>query len=235
MNKFSEQNKIEIEERYTNRYLKYGYNPKTLGWDKGKQISRYYTLLSGFNLEGKKILDIGCGFGDGLKVIRSITSNFEYLGIDIVKCLIDEARINNTDKNVKFICGDFLDIDEIDSYDVIIGSGIFNFKLIDQDNYEFIKNVITKSYSLCTEGVAFDFLSNRVTYELDNTFHSDPSIVLNKFYKLTNRVELTNSVMPFEFSVKAFKKDDFKTEDTLFTEYKKTKIYKNCCRIENNG
>ncbi|GEK15072.1 class I SAM-dependent methyltransferase [Aliivibrio fischeri] len=229
---FSTENKKIISDRYTNRYLKYGYDPKTLGWDKGKQISRYFTLLSGFNLEGKKILDIGCGFGDGIKVIKHFTSNFEYLGIDIVDCLIDEAKSRYTDDNIKFISGDFLAIDDLNDYDIVIGSGIFNFKLLEQDNYDFISNVLNKSYSICNDGIAFDFLSNKVSYELENTFHSDPSVILSKYYELTNNIELINSVMPFEFSVIASKKDKFEREDTLFESYKQSKEFQICLDIE---
>lgn len=45
---------------YRKRFAEYGYSPKTLGWVKGKQDIRFSILTSQWELEGKRILDVGC-------------------------------------------------------------------------------------------------------------------------------------------------------------------------------
>ncbi|MGB9877336.1 MAG: class I SAM-dependent methyltransferase [bacterium] len=55
--------------------------------------------------EGAKVLDIGCGNG---RLLYSLPSNIRYLGVDICKGLIEEARKRHPDK--RFIVGDFLSL-----------------------------------------------------------------------------------------------------------------------------
>jgi len=65
-------------DRYSRRFESFGYDPRTLGWDKGKQMVRFELLTSQIDLRGKRILDIGCGFGDlniFLKLAITMTMN----------------------------------------------------------------------------------------------------------------------------------------------------------------
>lgn len=216
----------KVIRRYTERYKLHGHSPKTLGWDKGKQDLRYHILLDSFNLQGKSILDIGCGFGDALKLIKHRTSNFEFTGIDVVPEFIAEAnQANVDDPNIHFICDDFLSHSFTNQFDIIVASGPFNFKLQDQDNLEFIDACMHKAMSLAREGIAFDFLSNQVDFEYDHTFHSDPCIILAMAYQYSRNVVLRNDYMPFEFSLNIMKNDTFSTEDTIFKRFKSERDY----------
>ena len=206
--------------RYTERFQLYGDSPKTLGWDKGKQDIRYETLLSLFELEGKSILDIGCGFGDANRVIAEVCSSYQYLGVDIVDVLINSAVKKYDFPNVCFVCDDFLEHQFTQKFDIIIASGVFNFKLENSENIDFITRTIDKAFSLANEGVSFDFLSDKVDYQLDHTFHSNPSKILEVFYEYTRNLVLINNVMPFEFAVTGFVNQKFDTSDTLFSRYK---------------
>jgi predicted TIM-barrel fold metal-dependent hydrolase/SAM-dependent methyltransferase len=217
----NDEDKKNVIDRYTERYKKYGYDPKTLGWDKGKQNIRFNILLSQFNLGNRSILDIGCGFGDLNKYLSDKLDNYSYLGIDIVPDLINEANCRYSKKGICFKCGDFLAEDINENFDYAIGSGIFNFKLKNEDNYEYIERIIKKAFSLCKIGIAFDFLSDKVDYQYAHTFHSSPEKILSIAYKYTRNISLRNDYMPFEFSLFMFKDDGFAKEDTIFNVYKK--------------
>ncbi len=39
--------------RYSKRYQQYGYSPRSLGWDKGKQELRFEVLTSLYDFRGK--------------------------------------------------------------------------------------------------------------------------------------------------------------------------------------
>lgn len=219
-----ETDKETVVKRYSERYKEFGYSPKSLGWNKGKQDLRYYILLEEFDLENKSILDIGCGFGDANKLIRKRTKNYKYLGIDIVEELIVEAKkqyIEN--EKINFKLDDFLKIEIEEDYDIVVSSGVFNFKLQDADNYKFINSFMKKAFSIAKEGFAFDFLSNKVDFQYDHTFHSTPSIILEMGYELSRNIILKNHYMPFEFALIVFKDDGFTKEDTIFTRYKNEK------------
>ena len=216
----SEKDSKKIIDRYTERYEQYGYDPKTLGWVKGKQNLRFSILTSQIDIEGKSICDIGCGFGDLNKFLEGKVQHYSYYGIDIIDSLIKEATARYANDKIHFRCGDFLK-EEISEFDYAIASGIFNFKLEDEDNYTYIENVIKKAFSLCKEGLAFDFLSDKVDYfNYEHTFHSSPEKILSIAYKYTRNIILKNNYMPFEFSVFLFKDDSFNKEDTIFNKYK---------------
>jgi len=208
-------------ERYTSRYKKYGYSPKSLGWDKGKQDVRFEILTSQYDFNNKKILDIGCGFGDLNTILyEKYGQNYSYIGIDLVPDLIREARIRYPGNNITFETGDFLETDFDSKVDFVVASGIFNHQLSKANNYEIIEAVITKALSVANDGLAFDFLSDKVDYQLEHTFHSSPEKILTIAYKYSRNILLRNDYMPFEFSLFIFNNDSFSEDDTLFCRYK---------------
>jgi SAM-dependent methyltransferase len=208
-----------ITKLYSERYNDYGYDPRTLGWFKGKQELRFSILTSQTNLEGKSILDIGCGFGDLNYYLKNKLKSYRYHGIDIVEELLVEAKKKHPDEWMKFSCDDFLKT-ESKQHDFILGSGIFNFRLSHEDNYEYIQKVMSKAFDECTIGVAFDFLSDRVDFQkYEHTFHSNPPKILELGYSLTRNVILRNDYAPFEFTLFLFKDDSFGVENTIFNRY----------------
>jgi SAM-dependent methyltransferase len=210
--------KNKVIERYTSRYNEYGYSPKTLGWDKGKQGLRFDVLTSEMDLHNRTVLDIGCGFGDLNKILSAKFKNYGYTGVDIVPCLIDEAISIYDRQGFDFICSDFLEHTFEHSFDYAIASGIFNFKIKGSDNYQFIEDTIKKSLDLCNIGIAFDFLSDKVDYRYEHTFHSSPEKILSIAYKYSRNVIFKNNYMPFEFSIFIFKDDSFDRNTTIFNK-----------------
>jgi SAM-dependent methyltransferase len=215
-----ESDKKDYIERYTERYSKYGHSPKTLGWDKGKQDIRFSILTSQCALEGKSILDIGCGFGDLSAYVAEKTKTHTYLGVDIVDILIEEANHRYASEAVRFVKADFLDFSVDCKIDICVASGIFNYRLKEIDNYDYIRSVMGKAFDVAGEVVALDFLSDKVDFTHPHTFHSSPERVLGFAYELTRNVVLRNDYMPFEFSVFLFKDDSFDPADTVFRRYK---------------
>ncbi len=196
-----------------------------MGWDKGKQDIRFYILTHFFSLKGKRILDIGCGFGDINKCLQEqYGDDYVYLGIDLVESFIREARARYSSDKVSFRCCDFIsDWHSLGEFDVILASGIFNHKFTKADNKRFIFEVIKKSLALAAEGVAFDFLSDKVDFMHTHTYHSSPEEVLSLGYSLTRNVVLRNDYFPFEFAIRLLKDDSFSVDDTTFNSWKEIK------------
>ena len=208
-------------EFYRSRYEKFGYSPESLGWDKGKQNIRFSILSGFFDCAGKRILDVGCGFGDiNKELMHNYANNYSYLGIDYMHEFIDEGRNLYKEEHIHFEVGNFLDKEFASTFDIVFASGIFNNKFLEIDNYEYIKKVMYKAFELADEGFAFDFLSDNTDYEHAHTFHSNPGKILSFAYELSRNVILQSNYFPFEFAICVMKDDSFSTEDTTFIRWK---------------
>lgn len=209
---------VEVYERL---YNEHGYSIKTLGWDKGKQFLRFHQLTSDWDLDGARILDVGCGFGDFVGYMNRLgTHNFSYLGIDLVNSFVLEGRQRYGSENVEFACGDFLSMDIGEDFDFVISSGIFSLKVEGVDGYSRIQDTLSKMFALSTQAVSADFLSDKVEYLYHNgqfrNFTSSPEKILSIAYSLSRNVALKNTYFPFEFAVTVYKDDSFRKETTAF-------------------
>lgn len=214
-----------IIERYTRRFGTHGYSPKTLGWDKGNQDIRFDVLTSQYNFRGRRVLDIGCGFGDLIETLRAkCGEDYVYHGVDLVPALIEEARRRHTGTNATFSCADILDDAFAGEYDYAIASGIFNHKMEAIANYAVIEATMAKALRLSRDGIAFDFLSDKVDYRHAHTFHSSPEKILGLAYGFSRNVVLRNDYMPFEFSVFIHKDDSFSPQLSVFNLYKQQQL-----------
>jgi SAM-dependent methyltransferase len=220
--KMDDQDRAETVEKYRKGYAEHGYSPKTLGWDKGRQDIRFEVLLSFFEFRGKSILDIGCGFGDLNRVLsRENGDSYQYLGIDLVGELINEGRRHYPQENIRFLNADFLEFQFKENFDIIVASGIFNHKFDSGENDLFVERVLKKAWSLSTEGFAFDFLSDKVDYRYDHTYHNNPGRILELAYGLSRNVSIRNDYMPFEFCLHVGKDDSFDRADAVFNVHKR--------------
>ncbi len=99
--------------------------------DKGKnandlvEIPNFRKLIP--NVKGKKILDLGCGYGENDKYCRDLGAK-EILGIDISEHMIKIAKENNYDKNIKYKVMAMEDISKInEKFDIVISSLAFHY------------------------------------------------------------------------------------------------------------
>lgn len=227
---FSKNDKLSVISRYTDRYKKFGYSQKSLGWDKGKQDIRFDILTSEWDFKDAAVLDIGCGFGDFYRFANNKFGSIRrYTGLEIVPSLVKKGReLYGGDPKFEIIPTSITEWEPRAEYDYAVISGLFNFKLEGgkEDNYEFVNYVLKQSMSVVSKGIAANFLSDKVDYEYENTFHSNPGKILEISYGLTRNLILKNDYFPFEFTVLLKKNDDFNPEDTIFNEYSKVSVSK---------
>lgn len=207
----------KTKKRYDERLTRFGENPKTLGWLKGRQGIRFSILTEIGIMDNMRILDVGCGFGDLYRYLKRKKINFTYTGLDLNPNLLAVAKR----KYPKVTFKQFdLEKDTLDrKYDWIIISGVFNFKR--KDNYRFIETSLRKLFKNCNKGIAIDFMSSYVDYENPNSFHASPEKIFNIVKKISDRITIRHDYMKFEFSVYIYKNNK-SSKNFVYNEYNKT-------------
>ena len=214
---------LEIEDainRYNKRLDEFGVSEQALGWSKkGRAKLRYEILLSQWDFNDQCILDFGCGFGDMLACLNEKKMhNVSYTGVDINSNFIAIAK-EKYHESANFLVSNILEDEMDNTFDFILSSGVFNHKL--GNNMGFIKNCFHKFNQLCSKGFAVNFLSDKVDFTYDYTFHANPGDILNLAYQYSNNVVLRNDYMPFEFTIFVNKFSVIDKEYTVYNEYLK--------------
>ena len=84
-------------------------------------------LSSHCQINGPKILDIGCGSGYFINTLSDIYSRYTYTGVDLNEQYLNIGRdIYNDKDNVSFHCGDAQKLDfKTDQFDIVISVNTF--------------------------------------------------------------------------------------------------------------
>ena len=211
-----EQEKRETLARYDRRLDEFGHDPRTLGWHKRQHLLRYEVLLSHWNLDGGDLLDFGCGFGDMYAYCQeSGRTGVRYHGLDLNPRLVAEGAKRYP--GAELFARDAITEGLPATYDVIVASGIYNFRL--KDNWDFITRTFAMFAAHSRQGFAVNFLSNRVDYTEDSLYYADPPKVLDLCYGYSRRVLLRQDYMPFEFTVVVDLRNSFDKNFTVFPDY----------------
>ncbi|MBC7759656.1 MAG: class I SAM-dependent methyltransferase [Phormidesmis sp. FL-bin-119] len=192
--------------RYSNRYRELGYDVKTLGWgNEEQQFYRFSQALEGLGaLSTKSVLDIGCGFGDLLKLlIASRLKPKSYTGWDINPDLIEEAKTKWIDygKSAKFEVHNLAGTEEKNlKVDVAFMFGLLNLNFHDKvDNYTYSYQLISKAFEYVNEVLVVDFISDRIASNYpkeDFIFYHNPVKILEFALSLSPKVEIKHQYHP---------------------------------------
>jgi len=210
----------KVVNRYTDRFKEHGYSEEALGWGrKGRQQLRFEILASQWDLKEKKILDLGAGFGD----LYGFLKNYDiasYRGVELTPALCEEGqKRNKKDANFELILGDCSDKKLYGEPDYVFISGLFNFRLLNGKNYEFIEMVLSNAVAVATRGVACNFITDRVDYKEELIFNANPEEILKLAFKLSKNISLRADYMPFEYSLFISKMDSFSPDSAIFDSY----------------
>jgi SAM-dependent methyltransferase len=193
-------------ERYVRRLREYGYDPRSLGWAAGKQAERFQVLTSFVPLDGvTSVLDVGCGFGDLHGFLRGRGFRGRYCGVDFVPELVEEGR--KVFPGIDLRAGDFSEVLEGERFDLVVASGIFNARLLHEDNWASVSTTLRRMFSACNVAAAADFLTSYVDFTRDDLSYTSPEAVFGLAKDLSRRVALRHDYMPFEFAVCLYRDD----------------------------
>lgn len=174
-----------------------------LGWESEQaQRLRFDMLLSSVELDGKSMLDVGCGTGNLLEYMGSKAINVSYTGVDILEEMIRKAKSKQLE--AKFYHADIFknNIFKDGSFDVVYASGIFNLDL--GNNKQFLTNALRLFFKLSTEAVVFNLLHSKSPDREEQYFYCHPdeiSKILMEFTNIIEKVEIVEAYLNNDFTV----------------------------------
>lgn len=191
---------------YDARVTSYGLSSKSVGWkDFAQQKLRFEILSSDIDLNRKKIIDIGCGFGDlaNYLISKGIILQ-EYIGVEVSKKMLEIAKKNTTTQlNTRFLNINVLNDSMNITADIALMSGLLNLRQSDESATEILQRFLSKIRPIVTEGLVFNLLTDEVDFQQPHHLHYNPirtqQIVLD-FFK---DVSIKKDYGLYEFTVKA--------------------------------
>ena len=182
--------KEEIRSRYRSRFKKYGAGIKTLASGTEERRSIRFDVLTQIGIvNGSSVLDVGCGFADYFDYTNELGINIHYTGIDIVPEFIESAKKTKPEIDLEV-----RDLQESPypsgSFDFVISSQVFNYRLSNQKNEQLVKDMLKLMYETARYGVAADFLTSYVDFQQDELFYYEPEELFRYSKSLTKRVSL---------------------------------------------
>jgi SAM-dependent methyltransferase len=180
----------------------HGDRPEAVRWSPTGQILHYQSMLDIGDINGKKILDFGCGKGDFYRFLKDKNIHIEYHGCDINGKLIALAKkkFPETDFRVFDIDKDVLN----EEFDYVFLCGVFNLKVEGLD--EMIKNTLTKLFKHCCIGLGFNALSVHNPKKDFELHYTSPEDMLGFAVKnLSPYISLRHDRMSYDFTMFVYK------------------------------
>ena len=203
----NKEDKLHLINRYKTRLDKFGPNIQSLAsGTEARRLLRFKQLESIGNLNDCKILDLGSGLGDFYNYLQYTGYNLEYVGYDISPDLVEIASKNFP--NARFEVRDIQQEDILETFDYVVSSQTFNFKLSKEDNFELVKTCLKKSFNASNKGICFDFLTKYVDFEEQHLFYYQPEQLFSFAKSLSKRVTLKHDSELFEFAIFIYKDFD---------------------------
>lgn len=144
-----------------------------LGWEsKEAQYARFAALKDNVDLNGMKLLDVGCGLGNLYEYLKEEKVKVKYTGVDILPSMIDSAKSKGLD--CELLCADVFEdkVFKPKSFNVVYSSGIFNLNL--GNNKDFLKKAITRFMELATDYLCFNLLHYKSPNREDTYYYFSP-------------------------------------------------------------
>jgi hypothetical protein len=207
---------VSLPERETSRWYedkvrRFGYDHRGLGFrTRTSQEKRFNALLALGDFHQRRLLDVGCGFGDFLRFLLDRGIQPLYTGLDICQPMVARCRERFPVSAGRFIAGDVLEHRPDEGYHYVVASGIFG---LDADSMRSrIEPTIRRMFSWCGMGMAANFLSTRSTAPAAQRIYVDPCEALEMGLALTPAAQLDHTYLPNDFTLHLYKTPPWQAE-----------------------
>lgn len=200
---------------YTRTLSEHGPSPRGVDWgsdpaDHALRLDCMLAVLKVVDLSARRytLLDVGCGYGSLLDLIKSRNLPVNYSGIDVSEAMIEEARKRHAD--IDWRVKDALKLEASEQYDFVVCNGVLTQKLdvSIKEMDEFARALVAQMFRLCRIGVAFNVMTTHVNYMVPNLYYRNPVELLGWcMTQLTSRVKLDHAYPLYEYTIYLYRED----------------------------
>ncbi len=190
----------ETTQFYEEHIRRYGYGYRALGFGRrASQEKRFAAALALGSFHDKRLLDVGCGFGDFLAWLNARGIEPRYTGIDIVRPMIERCRDRFAGSDARFLIGDALTFEAGEPYDYVVASGIFGYQA--KDTRARVRPTLERLFGFTRIGMAVNFLSRSARSRSPGRLYLDAADALQFALELTPAVRLDQTYLPNDFTL----------------------------------
>jgi SAM-dependent methyltransferase len=200
--RLSDDDRQTIIDRYSARFDQFGVHLDTL------DVGRFYEVqhdvhASIGDLNGKTLLDLGCGFAHYYEYLRKRGIAVRYIGYDFMEqfVAVDRERYPEATFEVRDVTNEEI----AHEADYAVMCQVFNNRYRDSNNTDVAKAIIRKAFAAVRIGLSIDFLSTYVNYEVPEMWYFSPEEMFRFGESLTPFVRLRHDYAPRHFTLFLFK------------------------------
>ena len=188
---------------YQQRLREFGVDPRGVGYNQRSSQQKRFELLSQLGgFDGRRVLDVGCGFGDFFQFLLEKEIQPDYTGLDLVPDMVakcNERFKSHLGPHCRFESGDTLQYRPATKFDYVVACGIFGLR--SENAKERIVPTLQRFFSWCTAGVAVNFLSQRADRHDPKCLYVDPAEILTHALVMTPSVKVVHNYLPNDFTL----------------------------------
>ena len=201
------QPEMETVRFYESRVRRYGYGYRALGFGRrSSQSRRFAAAVAIGDLHGKRVLDMGCGFGDLLAWLHERGVRPQYTGVDISAPMVERCQQRFAGRDdARFEIGDALTWlpERCERFDYVIASGIFGYA--SPDAQKRVRPTMERLFEMSRIGLSVNFLSRSAATRSAERLYVRPADVLDYALTLTPSVRLDHTYMPNDFTLSLYR------------------------------
>lgn len=153
------------------------------------------------DLEGRSVLDVGCGVGDFHAYLRALAPTATYRGIDISPAMV--ARSRERFPGVDFDVVDLLEGPPQRAWDFVAAFGVFNVRVPGAD--ALLPRLLRRQFECARVAAHVSLLTSHFQGFDEHALHWSPLDVLELALSITPYVNVRHDYLPHDFSVTLYR------------------------------
>ena len=189
---------------YEDKVRRFGFDHRGLGFrNRSSQEKRFEAMLSLGDFNGRRVLDVGCGFGDLLAFLIERDIHPLYTGLDVCEPMIERCEERFPSGAGRFLAGDVLAFEPEEPYDYVVASGLFG--LDGPGARERILPSVARMLEWCRIGAAVNFLSASYKRQVPGRVYVHPALAVAYAVAHAPAIRLDHTYLPNDFTLYLYK------------------------------